>query len=231
MILITDNYTFKVHRQKTRNGYIYTIGDKAPCLEVMVGKFDGKWWMCVEDLHFEPSCSSDKPLAKKTGTIEMLQGALKAILEKHPEIELIELNDKSKFMTAENRLMPLPEYRMIMKGCTWYQEHFGAISPPHSGLDRKLHQYLNTRTTIKRKLQNAEVNEKTFRTMLRNAGLPQLSAERWIIPISAIQAYPTSGHFKRVYTTKDASFIMGGQHHKYAKEFELHFQIVPYEAI
>jgi hypothetical protein len=227
MRLITDNYSFHVIREKpTKNQYFYTIGNvnKAPCLVILVCKHDDKWLMCIEDLHYEPTCSFDKKLPKKTGTIEMVQGAIKAVMQKHPKVSVVELQDKSKFLNKNGVWLPLPEYRVIMKGKTWYQEHFGA-EPTRDGLKLKLLRYFRKRKELKEYMsRKGEVSLSVFTNLLKEARLPQLSGEAWIIPKGAIEHYNVNARFEDSKQNLDG----GGFADVEDEPFELYFQEIPF---
>lgn len=228
MLLVTDNYRFPVLREKlSKTEYHYTIGNikQIPCLVILVSKIDDKWLMSIEDLHYESNCSSNKDLVKKTGTIEMIQGALKAILYKHPKICGVELNDKSKFKHKNGYTIPLPEYRMIIKGRTWYQEHFGA-EPLRDGLKIKLRRYLRQRKDLMKKLNSEDdLTLSMFKDHLIKAQLPQLSGEAWFISVDTIESYVVNARFEKsrqnggfLDVTKDI-------------DFNLYIQEIPFEAI
>ncbi len=49
-------------------------------------------------------------------------------VKKHPTTTHIEICDKSFFTLPKSKdIIPLPEYRLLTKGKTWYEEYLGAV--------------------------------------------------------------------------------------------------------
>jgi len=207
--LKTPNHQFDVIKIKTRpNEYYYTLKNltqpSRACMDVLVWKNDEEWWAAIEYLEYDSACSSNN-LERKSGTIEMVQGMLSALLKKHPKITTVELSDKSNFIASNNERIPLPEYRMITTGKTWYEEHFGAIPANDSVVDRR-RRYLKERKELhKQLLEMPKLTAEDFKEFLRASHLRQLSGNVWVIPIDAIKVYPIEGHLKKV-----APHVQGG---------------------
>jgi len=121
----------------------------------------------------------------------MLQGSIKAILKRHPKVSIIELNDKSFFTLKNGDHIPLPEYRLLVKGKTWYEEYFGAL-PAYEGLERIVHAYKEVEVSI----EPSELTRKKFKNLLKSLHLRDVSGNGWIIPITSIRNYKTKGVFK-----------------------------------
>ena len=222
--LKTPNHTFQVVKRKPRvNQNYYTIQNLVHssriCMEVLVWKNDKEWWASIEYLEYDNACSS-KNLERKTGTIEMVQGMLTALLKKHPKISNIELSDKSFFIVGKNDRIPLPEYRMITAGATWYEEYFKAI-PATNSLAQKHLLYLKERKQLLQKMSNiTKLTSITFKEFLRSNDLRQLSGNLWFIPVDAIRDYPIQGVFE-----KNKEILKGGDQipfHRQEFDFNLY---------
>jgi hypothetical protein len=190
-ILQTPNHTFDVVRKKSgTNQYYYTIRNLVDfsrvCMDIIVWKNDEQWWASIEYIEYDS-------LEKKTGTIEMVQGMLTALLKKHSKISTIELNDKSFFTIRNNDRIPLPEYRMITKGKTWYQEYFKAI-PASSSLTQKIHQYKERKKLTETLASISKLTSNSFKEFLRRNDLKQLSGNLWYIPDKDVKTYTVQGH-------------------------------------
>ncbi len=198
MYLQTKNHKFyvkyEVFGEHTNEMYFYSIGNPKlkpkPCVVISVVQMNGKWIMAIQELEYYSTCSS-RTLERKTGTIEMLQGSIKAVLKRHPNISVIELNDKSFFTLQNGDHIPLPEYRLLTKKKTWYEEHFGAI-PAYEGLERILESYKNVNTNI----DVSTLTRNKFKKLLIQLHLREVSGNGWMIPIKEVDSYQTRGVFK-----------------------------------
>jgi len=200
MELVTNNYTFGVVRKKMSNThYFYTIGNlqnkSHPCIEFMVSKEAHGWHLTIEHLQYHASCSLEM-LEKKNGTREMLQGAICAIVKKHPKIVRIELTDASFFTTSSGHHIPLPEYRMITRGKTWYQEYFGAM-PLSTDLRIKLKLYNKSRELALEDLNNQELSDKTLIDIMNRYDLKEISHRAWFIPLEEVLTWKYQGKFRK----------------------------------
>ncbi len=209
LFLQTLNHKFEVIKTKERvNHCYYTIKNQKHntrvCMDILVWKNDSDWWASIEYLEYDAACSSND-LERKSGTIEMVQGLLSALLRKHPKISTIELSDKSFFTSNNGDHIPLPEYRMITKGKTWYEEHFKAV-PGSTSLSVKHQQYANAHKKLEKELiEIKSLTLTSFKEFLRKNKLRQLSGNVWYIPIGAVKNYPFQGSLK-----KHTSSIDGG---------------------
>ncbi len=200
MQLITNHYTFDVKRKKMSDTlYFYTIGNlqnkSYPCMEFMISKEKDGWYLTLEHLQYYNTCSIEN-LEQKAGTKEMVQGAIIAILKKHPQIDHIHLQDASFFTTAKGNKVPLPEYRMISQGKTWYQEYFGAV-PVSKDLRAKLKTYKKNRADAFQDLQNVELSEKTINDIMMKYDLKEISHRTWAIPIETVATWKYEAILKK----------------------------------
>ncbi len=179
-----------------------------------VDKFD-QWYLTLQDLEYYATCSFET-LERGKGTVEMVQGAIKAILEKHPAIAVIALQDCSFWTTNKNEKISLPEYRLLAKGKTWYQKYLGAI-PSDNRINGIVDRYIDTRkkkvkntklndiyqqhseltvaNLVKVLAENNELTEKGFKEILKLLHLDIIAHNSWIIPMDSVQYYVFQGTF------------------------------------
>ena len=219
MILKTDNYSFWCKCNKiSKRHYVYYIGNTdgkpIPCISISVDKFD-QWYMTIQDLEYYPTCSFE-PMERGKGTIEMVQGAIKAICKKHPKIRVIAFQDCSYWTTQNKEKISLPEFRLLAKGKTWYEKHFGA-TPSDNRIQGLVERYKNIRKKKVKdtKLNNVyngyseltianllkvlvEINELTeqgFKEILRSLYLDVIAHNAWHIPVASTESFIFQGRF------------------------------------
>lgn len=79
----------------------------------------------LQDLESRPACSVNNNLEPgRDGTDIMLKGALKYLIQEHPHIKTVELNDLAKKSGTNVLITPK---RLLLGKPGWYQEHFGAV--------------------------------------------------------------------------------------------------------
>ena len=155
-------------------------------------------------------CSKSKP-GQTVGAVEMIRGALRALLDRFPKTTTILLTDKS-YITIDHNDIALPERNMIVYGQTWYEEHFGAI--PTNGNDEHKLQVWKAASfdhTTKRLARTMAPTEMT--TLIKERALPALSGLTWQIPLTAVSTWNMShAEFKEG--------VVGGGMHEWNKPNE-----------
>jgi hypothetical protein len=202
MNLKTDHYTFYAKHEITADGdHWYYIGnaDNKPkaCVTITVSKILKDLIMTIQEVEYFSSCSLQR-LERSAGTIEMLQGAIRAVLKKHPTISMIELNDKSFFTLPSKKkdLIALPEYRILTKGKTWYEEYFGAV-PGNARFKHTVEKYKELWASNKVSIPDP-LTESAFKKMIVELRLPGIvSGNGWVIPLGVVLDYKYDGKFKR----------------------------------
>lgn len=141
----TDNYTFELDITKYNNDYHIEYGDpnnrRGPCI-LMTYRKNSKT-IKLNHIDYYKACSKDKDLLRGTGTQEMLQTALKLVIQLFPEITKVFLNDVSNFKcentntklsnkdklnsnSDEGAEVLLSIYYLLLYGETWYENKFKA---------------------------------------------------------------------------------------------------------
>ena len=120
MYLQTNNHVFFVKHDKYKDDiHFYSIGNPnnkpKACITISVMKVKDAIIMTLQDIEYYQTCSANT-LEKGLGTVEMLQGSIRAIMKRHPDISRIDLQDKSFFTLPNKDNIPLPEYRLLTKG-------------------------------------------------------------------------------------------------------------------
>jgi hypothetical protein len=129
----SDNYKFIMYQEEDDMNYIlFFMADnpdiKDPCLKIYIPKenqVDG----LIEKLNHEKSCSIEKELDEKIGTIHMLKTALKYIIDTYPNTKYFTLRDITfkKIPGLPSEDLPYITARRLLQGSKgWYQENFGA---------------------------------------------------------------------------------------------------------
>jgi hypothetical protein len=140
MYLKTNNYIFPCLEEKSEynEDIRYLIGNPyhkpKPCI---LSNYDKEMKiLIIDELTYYTTCSINRKMEKKDGTIEMIQGFLKAILRKYPELEQVELTDKSFYPIKDIGNIPLPEYMLLKDGMTWYQKYFNATPSSKTNVNK-----------------------------------------------------------------------------------------------
>ena len=199
MYLQTNNHKFYVKYKKyEKNVYFYSIGNTnnkpKACITISVMPIKNDLVMSIQDIEYFSTCSIDH-LEKGFGSVEMLQGSIKAILKRHPNVNRIELQDKSFFTLSNKDRIPLPEYRLLTKGKTWYEEHFGA-RPQCKSFKYIVDMYKEAWASNKVQMPSA-LTEVSFKQYLKILHFPSvISGNAWYIPLKKIGKYIFDGDFK-----------------------------------
>jgi len=150
----TDNYTFELDITKYNNDYHFEYGNpnnrRGPCI-LMTYRKNSKT-IKLNHIDYYKSCGKDKDLLRGTGTQEMLQTALRLVIQFFPEINKVILNDVSNFkcentntskntksklgnntdgddgasVTERSAEVLLSIYYLLLYGETWYENKFKA---------------------------------------------------------------------------------------------------------
>jgi len=151
--------------------------------------------MTLQDIEYYQTCSANT-LEKGLGTIEMLQGSIRAIMKRHPDISRIDLQDKSFFTLPNKDNIPLPEYRLLTKGRTWYEEHFGA-KPNCKAFKNLVDLYKDIWASNEVRIPQP-LTEQRFKNYLKSLHFPNMiSGNAWHIPMHKLTKYAFDGVFKR----------------------------------
>jgi hypothetical protein len=133
MELKTTNYTFWAEAYKDpvySDEIVYNIGKQngLPCIRLSVIDIpDTNKKICILcEVSYSSTCAKEG-LEKKTGTIEMIQGAIKALFRVQKDIPYVEFTDKSYWETSKKGKVPIAERRVLAGRPTWYQEYLGAV--------------------------------------------------------------------------------------------------------
>lgn len=221
MELIVNNYTFWVQaytEEGNPNNVFYNIGNPKgiPCIRIDVDLSLNI--LFVNDVKFDQACAKEG-LPQHGGTIDMLQGALKALRKQYKQISQVHFSDKS-YWDAPQGNVPLPERRTLAGKPTWYQEHMGAI-PATPQTQNIYHRYQRASHIIvtKEMLKELRIKSKQkyigqpvsflvqeryarwtedqIRILVQECGLPHtLSGTVWSIPMKVVKKYPVKVSFR-----------------------------------
>ena len=208
MKLVTENYTFWASKE-TFNWDPDTItfrfgnrqGRPKPCITVTLTRVDSHWDLVIQELAYYSTCSRETYLAQGSGTVELVQGALKAICAIYP-IRSLELTDKSYFPHLAGPV-PLPEKSLLAGKETWYQTYLHA-KPTSSRTKAALQRYYRLRQMSSRLIginsddsiatyfskKGRGVTEADVTHAINTLGLPSITATVWKIPLKAVASYP-----------------------------------------
>lgn len=213
MILKTDNYEFWADIQASHDDDVDIFvgnpnGSPRPC--VVFTKYGRE--LVLQDVVYYSTCSAPTALERGSGTVEMIRGACKAIMERFPDIDKVCLCDKSYFPGRSRRQgnVPLPEVNALVHGATWYQRHFGAV--PDIRTVRVLNPYVRIRDqpaspllTDDARFANVTVaqfverldhpDEETVVRILDLLRLKRLTGTSWEIPRASVMQYPVDARF------------------------------------
>jgi hypothetical protein len=216
MRLRTTNYVFWADVQTSEDSDEIDVfignpgGSPRPCMVLTVYGRE----LVLQDIVYYATCSAPKSLEHGSGTVEMIQGALKAILATYPLIDKVYLTDKSYFPRSARGggNIPLPELHAIVHGATWYQRHFGAV--PDIRTVRVLDPYLRKRTQLMENSPNLTVaeyvselksiDEPTLIRIIETLGLKRLTGTSWEIPRAVVEQYPITARLE-----EDTSHVGG----------------------
>jgi len=212
MKLVTEHHTFWASKEEhdwDPGRITYRFGNKKgrpkPCITIdLYHESPNQWIMILQDLAYYSTCSREKNLERGSGTVEMAQGAIKALCDMYP-IRKIEFTDKSYFPHPAGNV-PLPEKLVLSGKDTWYQTYLSA--KPTASTKRVLARYYKARELPTRYIGIAEsaaatisahfsqrgrdVTEAEITDVLRKLGLQGLTATSWMIPVKQVQTYPAA---------------------------------------
>ena len=147
MELKTTNYTFWAEAYKDpvySDEIVYNIGKQngMSCVRLSVIDIpDTNTKICILcEVSYSSMCAKEG-LEKKTGTIEMIQGAIKALYRVHKDIAYVEFADKSYWETSKKGKVPIAERRVLAGRTTWYQEYLGAVPTAITRVILRLYEY------------------------------------------------------------------------------------------
>jgi hypothetical protein len=129
----SKTYEFEIVLEKDDDhGVHYFIGRPTlrtgACVWIEVHEGPGKIMEAtLHGIGYHKSCSTTRDLEEGRGTIAMLQGALRYVLEKHPKVDRVALTDNAyKYVKSLNTRVLITPRRLFQGKQGWYQEHFGA---------------------------------------------------------------------------------------------------------
>jgi hypothetical protein len=207
-MLITQNYTFWASKETLDwdpDTITFRFGNKKgrpkPCITITITRVDSKWDLVIQDLAYYSTCSREKSLARGSGTVEMVQGALKVICALYP-IRKICLTDKSYFPHPSGSV-PLPEKSLLSGKDTWYQTYLRA-KPKSSDTMAAIQRYYRLRELSTRYIgvdsddsiavyfakKGRNVTEADVTNAINKLALQSITATTWKIPLKAVESYP-----------------------------------------
>lgn len=198
----TRDYTFIMYEEQDEMNYILYFMSanpkiKEPCLKIYIPKENNVEGL-IEKLNHEKSCSIERELEEKEGTIYMLKTALKYIIDNYSHTKYFKLTDISfkKIPGLSPTDLPWITPRRLLQGSKgWYEEHFQAtptkktkqlidvISKNRAIIDKLI------ASNIKNELWNTEKIMKIAKKVDGNIIEKNILSTDWIIDNNAIKSY------------------------------------------
>ena len=128
ILLKTDNYTFEIKYNKMKSGNEYfTIFNNKNMYCIRIKKdIENTDEIYLQHLNFFESCSKNKSLMRKNGTIEMLLSILQYIRDFYNKDLKYFFQDNSSITIYENKLK-LNLIYVLLYGKTWYMKNINAM--------------------------------------------------------------------------------------------------------
>lgn len=124
--LTTPNYLFHCFVFTYGGTTVLQVGrprrkSTMPCIEIRISGKKAH----ISNLEFGNDCDTSEQLDRGKGTIEMIQGTLRMLVDTYPFIKQVTLNDTSQFPCGDVWI-DLPYVSMLLYGKTWYERMFRA---------------------------------------------------------------------------------------------------------
>jgi len=183
MELKTTNYTFWAEAYEDAiDSIVYNIGKQngMPCMRLGVIDMPETQTktLILYDINYSSMCANEG-LKKGTGTIEMIQGAIKAVCRVHKDIAYVEFADKSYWETSKNGKVPIAERRVLAGKPTWYQEYLGAIPTAMTQVILRLYEHASKHIVTEEILEGLGIRGKSRYIGKPVSFLVQERYERW----------------------------------------------------
>lgn len=123
----SPNYVFYalVSCDNKRNWTVH-IGSKARPVCITLNVYKDEPEAILQNLSFDSTCASNKPMPRGIGTREMLNSAIFFIAKRFKWVERISFTDVSSFR-CESKTIPISEMSFLLHQKTWYERHFNAM--------------------------------------------------------------------------------------------------------
>lgn len=129
-------YNMMIETDEFDDTFVY-LGDihsrKGACVVILIDKHQKE--SLLQTALYRPSCDISGNMQSHTGTIIMIQAALKYVIQKYKTIEYITLNDKS--LIPEGNIHVTAK-RLLQKRKGWYEEYLGAIPDTNDFATKRL---------------------------------------------------------------------------------------------
>lgn len=201
-----EEYTFMFEREVDMfNDIVYYIGDVASkngaCISIVIDK--NKEHATLESAMYRPTCDAKNSLQPHSGTILMLQGALKYICKRYTKLKYVSFDDKSMVPMSQ---IHVTAKRLLQGRKGWYEEWLQATPDMDVIQTRRAFSLLNSDETKCRIQQYLPITtQKSWGTAEDIAILApkivgplgrSIIGTSWKISRSAILSYPVV--FERV---------------------------------
>ena len=169
----------------------YYIGNPekrhAACVHIIVGDKETH----LHGIGYAKTCNTMKNLEEGADTIAMVQGALKYVLQKHPNITNFDvLDDAYKVLRPSGKKILITPRRLIIGKQGWYQEYFGAI--PKGRTVKLMKHFSNKSNNINEKeALNWGSYQEIYQVASKILPVPKdLFHTEWSINNKVIRSYP-----------------------------------------
>jgi len=142
----TKNYIFQVNKKRMKSGdEYYEIFNKKGRTCVKIAKYnDNEEIIYLQHLNYYESCSKNKSLIRKHGTLEMLNGILEFVNRESPLKKYYFEDDSS--IRIEGEEISLNILYVLLYGETWYMRNINAIPLDMDFIEKleRINNYLTT---------------------------------------------------------------------------------------
>jgi hypothetical protein len=142
----TENYIFIVNQKNMKSGdkYYEIFNEKGKICVKIVKYNDNEGTIYLQNLNYFESCSKNKSLMRKHGTLEMLNGILEFVYKENSDCNYYFEDDSS--ITIEGKKISLNILYILLYGKTWYMKNINAIPLDKDFIDKleRLNNYLDT---------------------------------------------------------------------------------------
>ena len=222
--VITNNYKFVVNHKKMKSGNeIFEIlnGQNKICVKIV--KFiDNNEVIYLQHLNYFESCSKNKSLLRKNGTLEMLNGMLEFVYRLYPNQKYYFEDDSS--ITIGGHILRLNILYVLIYGKTWYMKNINAIP-----IDKEFNQKLSTineyLTSNLDELKaffifeegNEMINEETYNIILSKSSNKNLKKSNIFNSIKKIYNESTSSRdfLQKINSKFGMSIFLSGNYYSY----------------
>jgi hypothetical protein len=174
--IITSNYIFEINKKRMKSGneYYQILNEKGrEC--VKIAKYhENEEIIYLQHLNYFESCSTNKSLMRKHGTLEMLNGMLEFVNREYPDKRYIFEDDSS--ITIEGKRISLNILYVLLYGETWYMRNINAVPLDRDFLEKleRINNYLTLNkdefiTFIKIEDNEEIINRETLNNILTNS--------------------------------------------------------------